>query len=207
MTNTTLPAFPYGAVYFRKSNPPRDDWQRDYGTAAEDGMNSFRHWFIWSAIEIAPGQYDWEDYDRQLELAAGNGMKTVIAEMITAAPEWAFRTYAHARFETRAGEKVASSMSVSCVTGGFPGLCLDNEDYRAAAERFLRELVGRYKDHPGMGGYDIWNECNYAHNTCYCPATTDKFRAWLREKYGDLRTLGSAPILVEFFTTSTAGTM
>ena len=192
MTNTTLPAFPYGAVYFRKSNPPRDDWQRDYGTAAEDGMNSFRHWFIWSAIEIAPGQYDWEDYDRQLELAAGNGMKTVIAEMITAAPEWAFRTYAHARFETREGEKVASSMSVSCVTGGFPGLCLDNEDYRAAAERFLRELVGRYKDHPGMGGYDIWNECNYAHNTCYCPATTEKFRAWLREKYGDLRTLGSA---------------
>ena len=70
MTNSTLPAFPYGAVYFRKSNPPREDWERDYRTAAEDGMNIFRHWFLWSAIEMAPGQYDWEDYDRQLDLAA-----------------------------------------------------------------------------------------------------------------------------------------
>ena len=54
-----LPTIPYGAVYFRKSNPPREDWERDYRQAAEDGMNSFRHWFLWSAIEIAPGKYDW----------------------------------------------------------------------------------------------------------------------------------------------------
>jgi len=24
------PVFPYGAVYFRKSNPPSDDWERDH---------------------------------------------------------------------------------------------------------------------------------------------------------------------------------
>ena len=192
MTDNTLPAFPYGAVYFRKSNPPREDWERDYGVAAEDGMNAFRHWFLWASVEIAPGQFDWEEYDRQLDLAAANGMKTIIAEMITAAPEWAFRKYAHARFETREGQKVHSQMGGSSVTSGFPGLCLDNEDFKAVAETFLRELVNRYRDHPGMGGYDIWNECNYSHNTCYCAATTAKFQEWLREKYGDLRTLGKA---------------
>ena len=53
----------YGAVYFRKSNPPPEDWERDYRTAAEDGLNAFRHWFLWSAIEVAPGEYDWADYD------------------------------------------------------------------------------------------------------------------------------------------------
>jgi beta-galactosidase len=74
-----LPAFPYGSVYFRKTNPPRDDWERDYQTAREDGMNAFGHWFIWSAIEVAPGVYDWEDYDRHLALAGANGMKTIIA--------------------------------------------------------------------------------------------------------------------------------
>jgi len=190
MRSKPLPAFPYGAVYFRKSNPPRSDWERDYRTASEDGMNTFRHWFMWSAVEIAPGKFDWEDYDRQLDLAAQNGIKTIIAEMITAAPEWAFRKFAHARLETRDGRKVESHMSGSCVTGGFPGLCLDNEDYREAAERFLRELITRYKDHPGLGGYDIWNECNYGRDTCYCPATAGKFRAWLKERYGDLRTLG-----------------
>ncbi|NLG49471.1 MAG: beta-galactosidase [Chloroflexi bacterium] len=187
-----LPRFPYGAVYFRKSNPPRQDWARDYQTAAEDGMNIFRHWFLWSAIEVAPGVYDWEEYDRQLDLAAANGIKTIIGEMITAAPEWAFRQYAHARFETRDGRKVESHMGGSCVTGGFPGLCLDNEDWRAHAERFLTELVNRYQDHPGLGGYDLWNECNYGHDLCYCPATAAKFREWLQAKYGDVQTLGEA---------------
>ena len=55
----SLPAVPYGAVYFRKTAPPPEDWERDYGQAAKDGMNAFRHWFMWSAIEVAPGKYDW----------------------------------------------------------------------------------------------------------------------------------------------------
>src|SRR5690242_2957134 len=42
------PVFPYGAVYFRKSNPPEQDWARDHQTAARIGMNTFRHWFMWS---------------------------------------------------------------------------------------------------------------------------------------------------------------
>jgi hydroxymethylpyrimidine/phosphomethylpyrimidine kinase len=46
------PVFPYGAVYFRKSNPPEQDWARDHKTAAQIGMNTFRHWFMWSSIEV-----------------------------------------------------------------------------------------------------------------------------------------------------------
>ena len=64
------PVFPYGAVYFRKSNPPEQDWARDHATAARLGMNTFRHWFMWEAIEVAPGKYDWADYDRMMDLAA-----------------------------------------------------------------------------------------------------------------------------------------
>lgn len=62
------PVFPYGAVYFRKSNPPEADWARDHQNAAKLGMNVFRHWFLWSAIEVAPGQFDWRDYDRMMDL-------------------------------------------------------------------------------------------------------------------------------------------
>ena len=189
---TALPAFPYGAVYFRKSNPPQEDWARDYATAAEDGHTTFRHWFLWGAIETAPGVFDWSDYDRQLDLAAKHGIKTIIAEMVTVAPEWAYREYAHARYEDRQGHKLGPIMHGSCVVGGAPGLCLDNADFRALTERFLRALVTRYRDHPGLGGYDVWNECNYPANVCYCPATLEDFRVWLQERYGDLRALGEA---------------
>ena len=192
MKHGMLPRFPYGAVYFRKSNPPRADWETDYKTASEDGMNIFRHWFLWSAIERAPGVFEWEEYDRQLDLAAEHGIKTIIAEMITVAPEWAYRRLAHARLEKRDGSKVNAGMHGSCVVGGSPGLCLDHADYRQAAGNFLHELATRYKDHPGLGGYDIWNECGYGNDTCFCAETAREFQAWLKEKYGDLRTLGEA---------------
>src|SRR5260370_37303754 len=87
------PVFPYGAVYFRKSNPPEEDWAKDHQNAARIGMNTFRHWFMWSAIEVAPGKYDWRDYDRMMDLPAKNGIKVVIAGLITAPPQWAFHKY------------------------------------------------------------------------------------------------------------------
>jgi len=189
------PVFPYGAVYFRKSNPPEQDWARDHQTAARIGMNTFRHWFMWSAIEVAPGKYDWRDYDRMMDLAAQNGIKVVIAELITAAPEWMFRKYPHARFLASDGAVVNSSIGGSSATGGFPGLCLDNPEVRAAAEKFLIALVAHYRNHPALLGYDLWNENSYNGGNprkmyCYCDATKRKLREWLRGQYGTVEQAG-----------------
>jgi beta-galactosidase len=181
------PPFWFGAVYFRKSNPPEKDWERDHRTAAAAGMNIMRHWFMWSAIEVAPGKYDWRDYDRMLDLEAKNNIRTVIAEMITSAPEWTYNAFPQARYETIDGRQMASTMSPSSATGG-PRLCLDNDAFRAKAEEFLKALAGRYKDHPAMYGYDLWNECNLT--PCYCPSTARKFREWLKKRYGTLEALG-----------------
>jgi beta-galactosidase len=186
--------FPYGAVYFRKSNPPEVDWARDHKTAAQVGMNIFRHWFMWSAIEIEPGKYDWRDYDRMMDLAAENGISVIIAELITAAPEWAFDDFAHARYLTSDGGIIHSGISGSSATGGFPGLCLDNEDVRSHAEKFLAALVERYRGHRAILGYDLWNENtmsggNPERMICFCEATQKKFREWLEKKYGTLDAL------------------
>ncbi len=191
---SSLPTIPYGAVYFRKSNPPQADWERDYRQAAKDGMNAFRHWFLWSAIEVAPGEYDWEDYDRQLDLAAKHGIKTIIADILCTAPEWAFKKYPHARIEEADGTKRASHYTIACAVGGWPGLCLDNEEVRAHAEQFLRAMVKRYRNHPGTGGYDVWNELNHFGDAggCYCEASAKKFRLWLKDKYGNIDALNKA---------------
>jgi beta-galactosidase len=188
------PVFPYGAVYFRKSNPPEQDWARDHGTAARFGMNTFRHWFMWEAIEVAPGKYDWRDYDQMMDLAAKNGIKVVVAEFVTSAPEWVYEKYPHARFKGSDGSVVASNVSGSSATGGFPGMCLDNEDVRALAEKFLVTLVNRYKNHPATLGFDVWNENTYDGGTpqrlyCWCEASQRKYRAWLKTHYGTLDAL------------------
>lgn len=197
LTPAQEPAFPYGAVYFRKSNPPEEDWARDHANAAKLGMNTFRHWFLWSAVEVAPGKNDWRDYDVQMDLAAKNRIQVVIAEMLTAAPEWAFDKYPHARYLASDGSVTHSGISGSSATGGFPGLCLDNDDVKAIAEKWLTALAERYKGHPATLGYDLWNEHTYPGGTpqkmnCYCDATQRKFRVWLRKKYGSLDALGKA---------------
>jgi len=189
------PVFPYGAVYFRKSNPPEENWTRDHKTAARLGMNIFRHWFMWSAIEIAPGKFDWSDYDRMMDIAAQNGIKVVIAVIDNAAPEWAFRKYAHARYLASDGTVANSVISESSATGGFPGLCLDNPDAQKLAENFIVKLVERYRNSNALFGYDVWNENTSmggtpTHMYCYCEGTKQHLRNWLKKRYGELEVLG-----------------
>ena len=189
--------FPYGAVYFRKSNPPAEDWARDHETAARVGMNIFRHWFMWSAIEVAPGKYDWADYDRMMDLAAKNSIKVVIAEQASAAPEWAFRKYANCRYQASDGTVANSIISESSATGGFPGLCLDNPEARAAAAKVQTTLAERNRNHPALYGFDLWNENTSFggtpnHMYCYCEGTKRKLREWLKGRYGTLDATGKA---------------
>src|SRR5215467_9315921 len=126
------PVYPFGAVYFRKSNPPEQDWERDHKTAAQMGMNIFRHWFMWASIENSPGRYDWRDYDRMVELEGQNHIKTVIAEIINGAPEWMWDKYPHARHINSDGSESFPSVSGSSATSSAP-LCLDNDDVLAQA--------------------------------------------------------------------------
>jgi beta-galactosidase len=183
------PVYPFGAVYFRKSNPPEQDWERDHKTAAQMGVNIFRHWFMWASIENSPGRYDWRDYDRMVELEAQNHIKVVIAEMVNEAPEWMWDKYPQARRVASDGSESYPTVGASSATSGAP-LCLDNEEVRAQAGKFLTALVERYRDSPAMLGYDVWNEG--AVQQCYCPATQAKFREWLKARYGTIEALGRA---------------
>ena len=183
------PVFPFGAVYFRKSSPPEQDWARDHQVAAGMGMNVFRHWFMWASIENAPGRYDWADYDCMVQLEGQNRIKVVIAENVTGAPEWMWDKYPEARRLDREGVEGNPGSATGSATGSCP-LCLDNEDVRAQAEKFLTALVERYRDKPAVLGYDVWNEGSL--QECTCAASQAKFREWLKVKYGTIDALGRA---------------
>jgi beta-galactosidase len=193
MAGTSHQVF-FGAVYFRKSNPPKADWERDFKQAAADGHNLFRHWVPWGAVEVAPGRYDWDDYDRILDLGAKYGIKAVLAEIALNVPEWFAAENPGLAREYVDGSKRRSEMHGSCVTGGNLWVCLDQEKTRDAVGRFLTEMANRYKGHAGLYGYDIWNEASY-HNPdalCWCEATDGAFQEWLKKKYGDVKKLAQA---------------
>lgn len=186
LPQSNAPVYPYGAVYFRKSNPPEQDWERDHKTAAALGHNAFSHRFIWAAIETAPGKYDWRDYDRMMELATQNNIKVVIREISSGGPIWMFDKYPEGRSMNATGDVSYPGVDPSTAVGSTP-LCLDNDDVMAANERFQTALIERYRDHPANMGYDLWNELGEGGGTC--AATEVKFRQWLKAKYGTLEVL------------------
>ncbi|MBP0661361.1 beta-galactosidase, partial [Mycobacterium tuberculosis] len=108
---------------------------------------------------------------------------TVIAELTHTVPDWALRRYPDAVMLTSDGRRLASNMGVSSATGGFSNsgggsgtLTLNCPEVKAAAGRFLTALATRYKGHPGLFGYDVWNECNYAPDVDYSPYGKATFR-------------------------------
>ena len=190
------PVFPYGAVYFRKSNPPEEDWARDHQTAAKVGMNNFRHWFMWSAVEVAPDKFDWRDYDRMMDLAAKTASRSPRGDDHRRA-RVDVRQVPHARYQASDDSIIHSQISGSSAIGGFPGLCLDNEDVRVARGAFPDPLVERYKDPSrdvGLGSVEraFVSGRRPPRMLCYCDATQKKFREWLKAKYGTLENLGKA---------------
>ena len=167
---------------------------------AEDGLNIFRHWFMWSAIEQQPGVYDWDEYDRQMDLAAENGIKTIIAELIHAVPGLGVaQIRACPAGQCRRHRSLLLNMGVSCrdrrlfqqwrrrrrADAELPG-------GEGSGRRFLTALATRYKGHPALLGYDVWNEVNYSADVDYCDYAKAAFREWLEKKYGDLETLARA---------------
>ena len=186
------PQLVFGAVYYRRTNPPQADWACDYAQAAADGMNLFRHWFLWGALEVAPGVFDWSKYDEHMELAAKHGIRVIIAE-IQNSPEWLYHKHKNLLHVKADGSSSSGGMGNSTAAGGFTGgLCLDNEEGRRLTANYLTSMAKHYKGHPALYGYDVNNECHYSRGTCYCPASINRFREWLLAKYGSLEALSEA---------------
>lgn len=83
-----------------------------------------------------------EGSDRQFEMAAANGMKTIIAEMITAAPEWAYRKFAHARLET-VRRQIDQPYGRQASRAGSPACVSTMTILKPPPETFLRALATR----------------------------------------------------------------
>ncbi len=185
-------SFQFGAVYFRgQNNPPREDWERDHRVAAEDGHTLFRHWVPWNVVEVAPGKFEWADYERMLDLAAKNGIRVVLAEMLVDFPEWLIAAHPEARIETASGVKRQSEMHGSSFNGGHRSLCLNHTAVCDAATQFLTELSTAFRGHPALLGYDIWNECTEytSERLCFCSECQTAFGDWMREKEGDIKSI------------------
>jgi beta-galactosidase len=185
-----------GAQYYRPPNPPAEDWERDLKMMADAGMNTVKFWACWSWMNPEEGRYDFADLDRLMEIASGAGLKVVLNVILEDAPYWLEQKVPEARYADAENRTIRLGAAMNTPGGGWPGLCFDNEPVMTTGLAFLAAMVERYKDHPALLSWDVWNEphlepASYFPDRlyCYCDASVSAFRGWLKERYGSLDAL------------------
>jgi len=175
----------------------REIWEKDLGQIGRLGFNTVRTWVEWTACERAEGRYDFSALELLTDLAGKAGLRVVVQVYIDSAPDWVGRRYPDSKFVSSNGVAVESQAS--------PGFCFDHPGVREKVLDFFRAAARAVKDKPAFYGWDLWSEphiINWAEvyyvgdltsvQFCYCHSTQDRFRDWLRAKYGTVEALNQA---------------
>jgi beta-galactosidase GanA len=123
----------------------------------------------------------------------------VINTILENAPYWLEEAAPTARYHDHEDRPIALTAAMNTPGGGWPGLCFHSVEVWTAAEQFLTAVVQRYREHPALLTWDVWNEphlepASYFPDRwyCYCAASRREFLAWLKRRYRSLAALNDA---------------
>ena len=197
MTNDSM--IPFGAQYYRAPTPFEENWEKDLLSFRENGFNTIKIWIQWRWNNPAEGVYDFGDIDRIMDIAAGLGIRVIINMIFDVAPAWFYKKYPESVMVTCDGRRLEPQVTAWRQVGGAPGPCYNHPDGIRTREEFLAAAIQRYKDHPALYMWDLWNEpeltCGIAREpvqkdmVCYCGHCTGQFTGWLKRKYGSVEEL------------------
>jgi hypothetical protein len=155
-------------------------------------MRIVRSFTPWNWLEPADGEFRFDEFDLLFELAAKHDLKVWLDTPVgthMACPEWLDRLHPDMRVEWCDGTiqhpKAGPAMPLGTMIHNY-----DHSAWRPYAERFVRAIVGRYKDHPNLLIWGTWDAINFAaawadnrEEPAYNDYTIDKYKRWLRERY------------------------
>ncbi|MDR6144017.1 beta-galactosidase [Microbacterium foliorum] len=140
--------------------------------------------FAWARIEPEPGRYEFEWLDDVLERLHHGGIRVILATATASPPAW----LAH-----RHPESLPVSIDgVRLAFGSRQQFSPSSSAYRHHAMRLVTEIVARYARHPAIEGWHVGNEYGNHVTRSYDPESAEAYRAWLRNRYGDIDALNAA---------------
>jgi beta-galactosidase len=173
-----------GTCYFPE-HWPLDRWERDVRQMADAGFDYVRMGeFSWSRLEPERGEFDFEWLARAVDLVDDWGMRAVLCTPTATPPKWLVDEHPEIRQVDRDGTPREF--------GSRRHYCFNSPLYRSETERIVRALTERFAD-AAVAGWQLDNEFG-CHGTvrCYCEDCATEFRAWLRERYGDVESLNES---------------
>jgi beta-galactosidase len=169
----------FGAAYYHEYQPtPRLEEDLDLMAAA--GFTVIRVGeSVWSTWEPREGEFDLDWLQPVLDGAHSRGIGVILGTPTYAIPMWMKRLHPEVAADSASG--------VSVPWGSRQEMDFTDEHYRAYAERIIRAVVGRYRDHPAIIGYQVDNEPGV--RLLYNASVFRRFVTSLAEQYGDVETL------------------
>lgn len=169
-------------------------WGKDLDAIKTAGFNTVKTWVDWATAESKQGEFSFTNLDLLLHLAQERELRVIVQVYLDSAPEWIGVRYPDARFVDRSGTLIDSQSA--------PGYCIDHGGVRREMERFLERLSQEANRSPSLYGWDVWSEphiINWADfpylkdpEFCFCRYTQERFREWLKDKYGTIAALNAA---------------
>lgn len=169
----------FGAAYYHEYHF-EDRLDKDLDLMVEGGFNIIRVGeSVWSTWEPEDGVFNLEWLQPILDGAHKRGIDVIIGTPTYAAPPWMRVRYPETTLQVATG--------VEKPYGGRQDINYHNATFCRLAERVIRKIVERYKDHPAVVGWQVDNEPGLA--LMYNPDVFADFKKWLQKRYGDVDTL------------------
>ena len=171
---------PYGADY----NPdqwPRDVWDDDVTLMREAGLTVVSlPVFSWVRLQPGEGVWDFEWLDDILDRLHAGGIGFYLATATASVPAWVDQAYPSVLRTGPDGRRRRH--------GERHTFCPSSPDFARLSTALVRQLAQRYGSHPGLR---LWHVGNEYGQICWCALCADRFREWLRDRYGSLERLNA----------------
>jgi beta-galactosidase len=140
----------FGAAYYAEYQR-HPDIEADFELMAKAGFSVIRVGeSVWSTWEPDDGRFELDWLEPVLDAADRQDIGVILGTPTYAVPMWLTRRYPEIAAETAAGNRVG--------WGARQEVNFTHAAYRFHAERVIRQVVGRYREHPAIVGYQVDNE-------------------------------------------------
>jgi len=200
--------FPFGTHFYRNPGPPVSELKRDMRTMKKLGFNMLKIQESWCIDNPREDEINFSTIEELLTEANQLNLYVYLGITMEQVPAWVWKKYPDCRLVNAVGESYNDPTQYLLPSDGKPGPCWDHPGVRKEAEGFMVKLAQQLGRFDNIIVWNSWQEvCFYSekpgspggvwpgepeHMFCYCRYTLNRFRCWLRKKYGNLQTLNKA---------------
>lgn len=172
----------FGTAYYPEYRPDSDP-VADLALMQAAGITTIRVGeSVWSTWEPEDGVFDLDWLQPTLDAAHARGIGVILGTPTYAVPMWLARRYPEIALAPATGDRAQ--------WGARQEMDVTHAAFRFHAERVIRAVVTRYRDHPAIVGYQVDNEPGL--RLLYNDGVFEAFLDRLRREYGDVETLNDA---------------